>query len=312
MAEHFIPAGPETVAWGYFDARRPAVLEVASNDRVTFECLSGEPEDMPPADAGFALHPQHLDVHAQCERGRGPHFMTGPVWVKDAEVGDVLQVRIIDYEVSYNWGWNLIQPLLGTLPEEFPNFRRLHIPIDLEAGTYELPWGKRLPLRPFFGNMGVAPPASYGRISTAEPREHGGNFDNKDLVKGTTLYFPVWNEGALFSVGDGHGAQGDGEVCLTALETCMRGTFELSVRKDLSLKLPRAESQEAYITMGFHEDLDDAARIALHEMLNWIESLSGLSREDAYTLCSLTADMRITQLVDGNKGVHSVLPKVAL
>ena len=176
----------------------------------------------------------------------------------------------------------------------------------------KLPWGTDLPLRPFFGNFGVAPPPNYGRITSVIPREHGGNMDNKELVAGTTVYFPVWNQGALFSAGDGHGVQGDGEVCLTALETGMIGTFELILRKDLSIDFPRAESPSHYITMGLNEDLDDAAKQALRGMISWITAISNLSREDAYSLCSLTADLRVTQLVDVNKGIHCMLPKSAL
>tara|TARA_B100001971_G_C17846365_1_gene361178 strand:- start:29 stop:547 length:519 start_codon:yes stop_codon:yes gene_type:complete len=169
-----------------------------------------------------------------------------------------------------------------------------------------------LPLSPFFGIMGVAPPAAYGRIPSSTPREFGGNMDNKELVAGTTLYLPVWNEGALFSAGDGHAVQGDGEVCLTAIEASLSGTFELIVRKDLSLKFPRAESPTHYITMGMNEDLDDAAKQALREMIALLGEVAGLSPEDAYILCSLAADLRVTQLVDGNKGIHAMLDKAVL
>ena len=312
MAHHFLPATPETVAWGYFDAARAPVLEIDSGDTVTFETLSGEPEDMPPAAAGFEILPEHLEVHARCERGRGPHFLTGPVFVRGAEPGDVLEVRILSCELRQSWGWNVVEPLLGTLPEDFPNRRLLHMPIDIEAGTVRTPWGKTLPLDPFFGIYGVAPPAAYGRIGTAEPREHGGNMDNKELKAGTTLFLPVWNEGALFSTGDGHGVQGDGEVCLTALETAMRGTFEFHLRKDMTLLLPRAETAGEIITMAFDPDLDDAAKTALRQMIDLLSTEHGMDRGDAYTLCSLAADMRVTQLVDGNKGIHTVLPKSAL
>ncbi len=136
--------------------------------------------------------------------------------------------------------------------------------------------------------------------------------DNKELVAGTTLYLPVWNEGALFSAGDGHAVQGDGEVCLTAIEASLSGTFELIVRKDLSLKFPRAESPTHYITMGMNEDLDDAAKQALREMIALLGEVAGLSPEDAYILCSLAADLRVTQLVDGNKGIHAMLDKAVL
>ena len=309
-AQHELHASPETVHWGFFDASLPAVLRVDSGDRVTLHSVSGEPDDLPPEP--FEVPPETREIHAKCERGPGPHFMTGPIWVNGAEPGDTLEVRIIDCTLRGNWGWNIIIPLLGTLPEDFPQLRRVHIRLDQEAGIAELPWGGRLPLSLFFGVMGVAPPANYGRIPSVQPREHGGNLDNKELMAGTTLYLPVWNEGALFSAGDGHAVQGDGEVCLTAIEAPLSGTFELIVRKDLSLQFPRAESPTHHITMGLDPDLDDAAKQALREMISLLGEIAGLSPEDAYCLCSLAADLRVTQLVDGNKGIHAMLAKSLL
>jgi acetamidase/formamidase len=311
MAEHHtLQANPETVAWGYWDATREPVLRINSGDRVTLHSISGGPEDLP-TDHSIVV-PEQLEIHARCERGPGPHFLTGPIWVNDAEPGDTLEVRILDIQLRDEWGWNLIEPLLGTLPEDFPNRRHLVLPIDRTARSATLPWGIDIPLEPFFGNFGVAPPPNYGRITSTIPREHGGNLDNKNLVSGTTTYFPVWNDGALFSAGDGHAVQGHGEVCLTAIETGMTGTFELIVRKDLKLTFPRAESPTHLISMGLNEDLDDAAKQALREMINWITEFTNLSREDAYTLCSLAGDLHVTQLVDVNKGVHCVLPKALL
>ncbi len=307
---HELHASPETVHWGYFEASLAPVLSVESGDRVTMHCLTAEPEDLPRT--GFEIPPELTEVHARCERGPGPHFMTGPVWVDGAKVGDTLEVRILDVQVRVDWGWNLIQPLLGTLPEDFPALRRLHIHLDRDTMTAKPPWGGRIPLRPFFGVLGVAPPPSFGRISSVQPREHGGNLDNKELVAGTTLYLPVWNDGALFSAGDGHAVQGDGEVCLTAIEAFLTGTFELVLRKDLAVRMPRAESPTHYITMGLNEDLDDAAKQAVREMIALLVEITDLSREDAYTLCSLAADLHVTQLVDGNKGIHAMLPKSVL
>jgi acetamidase/formamidase len=311
MAQHHhLPATADSVHWGYWDAARKPVLRIGSGDRVTIESISGEPEDLPPDGAG--VRPAHREILERIERGPGPHLLTGPIWVEGAEPGDALEVQIEEVKLRESWGWNLILPLHGTLPEDFPKLRRIHVPIDTNAATARLPWGKELPLSPFFGNFGVAPPAQYGRITSIVPREHGGNMDNKELVAGTTVYFPVWNQGALFSAGDGHAIQGDGEVCLTAIETGLTGTFRLTVRKDLRITFPRAESATHYITMGMNEDLDDAARQALREMIAWIVELSDLSREDAYTLCSLTADLHVTQTVDVNKGIHCMLPKSAL
>jgi acetamidase/formamidase len=188
----------------------------------------------------------------------------------------------------------------------------VHLPLDEAAMTATMPWGGTLALSPFFGVMGVAPPSSWGRITSVIPRAHGGNMDNKELGPGTTVYFPVFNEGALFTVGDGHGVQGDGEVCLTAIETALTGKFRLSVRKDMHLSMPRAETPTHYLTMGFDEDLDDALKQALRDMIVWIGQLRGLSKNDAYMLCSLAADLRVTQTVNVAKGVHCVLPKAIL
>jgi acetamidase/formamidase len=304
---HLLRASPETVHWGYFDAKIPPVLTVASGDRVTIETMSGVPDVMP--GPPFEVPPELRALHERAEPRLGAHIMTGPVEVAGAEPGDVLEVRIIEIEPRIDWGFTYIKPLLGTIPEDFPKIHLLHSAIDREARMATLPWGLKLPLSPFFGVIGVAPPPVYGAITSVVPREHGGNLDNKELVPGATLYLPVWVEGARFSVGDGHGVQGDGEVCITALETCLRGTFELRVRKDLGLRFPRAETPTHYISMGLDADLDDAAKQALREMIALITERSGLSREDAYILCSLAADLRVTQLVNGHKGVHAMLAK---
>jgi acetamidase/formamidase len=306
-----IAATPRTVKHGFFDATVAPVLHVASGATVILETLSGEIDDLPD-DGTLTILPEHREVLEKSERGAGPHLITGPVHVAGATPGDVLQVDILDVALRQNWGWNIIKPLLGTLPEEFPDMRRVHMPIDVAAARVTLPWGTDLPLRPFFGIMAVAPPANWGRITSVIPRAHGGNMDNKELIAGTTLYLPVFNHGVLFCAGDGHGVQGDGEVCLTALETALRGTFRLTIRKDLSFALPRGESADWIMTMAFHEDLDDAAAMALREMISWIVDRRGISREDAYMLCSLACDLRVTQTVDGNKGIHCVLPKAAL
>ena len=158
----------------------------------------------------------------------------------------------------------------------------------------------------------MAPPQSWGRITSIVPRAHGGNLDNKELVPGATLYLPVFNEGALFSCGDGHGVQGDGEVCVTAIETALQGTFELIVRDDLSFTYPRAETPSHYITMGMDPDLDQCAVMALRDMIRLIRERTNLSAEDAYTLCSLAADLRVTQTVNGSKGIHVMLAKSLL
>ena len=220
-----------------------------------------------------------------------------------------MAIEILAIDPRQNWGYTRIRPLSGTLPEDFPMRRTWHTAIDRQRGIATVPWGAEIELAPFFGVMGVAPPPVYGAVTSIVPREFGGNMDLKELTAGTTLYLPVWNPGALFSAGDGHGVQGDGEVCVTALETALTGTFRLTLRKDMQFDLPRAETPTHQITMGFNEDLDDAAKTALRQMITLIGERVGLGREDAYMFCSLAVDMRVTQLVDGNKGIHAMLPK---
>jgi acetamidase/formamidase len=221
----------------------------------------------------------------------------------------VLEVRIKAIELNYDWGYNWSGPLAGALPDDFPQRRLMHITLDRKKMTGRLPWGMEVPLRPFFGVMAVAPPAAWGSVSTLPPRRNGGNLDNKELVAGTTLYLPIHVDEALFSVGDGHGAQGDGEVCVTAIETGLIGTFELVVHGDMALEWPRAESPTHVITMAFDTDLDDCVVIALRQMVDLVAERAGLDRQDAYALCSLAADLRITQVVNGSKGVHVMLDK---
>ena len=194
---------------------------------------------------------------------------------------------------------------------EFSPGRFLPSPWDLQARaemTCKLPWGATIPLRPFFGILAVAPPPNYGLCSSVEPREFGGNLDNKEFLVGTSLYLPVFVPGANFSCGDGHAVQGDGEVCLTALETCLAGTFELILHKK-KLEMPRAVTPTHYITMGLDPDLDDAAKQALRDMIRWLVEMKGWSSEEAYVFCSLASDLRVTQLVDGNKGIHAMVAR---
>ena len=315
-ATHRIGATPQTVRWGAFDASFPPVATIASGDLVVLECVSGGPEQIPPREGPFAIPPRLLAIHDAGVPRLGPHIVTGPVAVRGAEPGDALRVEIERIELGADWGFCGFRPLAGTLPEDFPYRRVLHIPVDRTARTCTVPVGPgvTLPLAPFFGVMGVAPPPEWGTISTKEPRAHGGNLDNKEIGEGAVLFLPVQVEGALFSAGDGHGVQGDGEVCINALEMCLTGHFRLSVEKgggakDPVLRFPRAETATHYISMGMNEDLDLAMKQALREMIAFIVSRTNLSAADAYQLCSLAVDFHVTQTVNGEKGVHGLLRK---
>jgi acetamidase/formamidase len=305
-------SGPETIHWGYWDGSLAPVLNVASGDRVTIECVSGNPEWMPPSSTSFEVLPELRDIHQQVKRGTGNHILTGPIFVRGAAVGDVLEVKILGIELRQNWGYNLFRAYGGTLPEEFPYYRIIHLSLDKTSNMATLPSGLKVPMRPFFGQLGVAPPKDFGRQNSKEPREFGGNIDCKELTAGSIIYLPVWNEGALFSTGDGHAAQGDGEVDGTAIETALTGTFEFHVRKDLRWRLPRAETATHLITFGLDADLDDAARQALHEMIDWIAGLTGIARDEAYALTSIAADLHVTQTVNFIKGVHAMIDKSIL
>ncbi len=240
------------------------------------------------------------------DRGPGGHILTGPVYVEGAEPGDALEVRVLSIDLPIAYGYNGCS---GFIRENCaPNGTRI-IPLDRKKMTAQFAPGITIPLRPFFGSMGVAPPPSAGRISSNPPWIHAGNLDNRELVAGTTLFIPVHVAGALFQVGDGHAAQGDGEVDQTAIETSMRGRLQLVVRKGMTLAWPRAETSTDYISMGTDEDLTKATRIAVQEMIDFLVATKGLDRHAAYQLTSIAGNVAITQLVDGKVGVHVKMPK---
>ena len=309
---HVLRSSPETIHWGYFDGGLEPVLTVDSGDRVVVESVSGNPEWMPAESTGFDILPELKDIHQRVKRGTGNHILTGPIYVRGAAIGGVLEVRILDIELRQNWGYNLFRAYMGTLPEDFPYYRLIHVALDKNSNMAVLPSGLKVPMRPFFGQLAVAPPKDFGRQNSKEPREFGGNLDCKELIAGSTIYLPVWNEGGLFSTGDGHAAQGDGEVNGTAIETALKGTFEFHVRKDLRWRLPRAETATHLITFGLNADLDDAARQALRGMIDWITVLTGICNDEAYSLSSFAVDLHVTQTVNNIKGVHAMIDRSIL
>ena len=307
-----LAATPQTVRIGQFDATFPPVLSVQSGETVTVECVSGRPSVLPAPESGLIVPEALAAILAAYPAPPAGHIVTGPIAVEGAETGDTLEIRIEAIEPGANWGYNVIRPLAGTLPEDFHETVLMHIAVDQARRVCTLPWGTELPLAPFFGVMGVAPPPALGTIGSKEPRLHGGNIDNKELVAGSTLFLPVWVPGGCFSVGDGHGIQGDGEVCVTALEMCLNGRFTFVLHKNTGLTYPRAETPTHFISMGMHESMDQAMKMALREMIAFISSRSNLSREQAYQFCSMAVDFHVTQSVNGEKGVHGMLKKGVL
>ena len=311
-ADHRLQPAPDTVVWGYYDAAARPALRIHSGDTVEVRTLTVaspsqlEQAGLPPDQVEPALREIHRKV---TDRGPGGHILTGPIYIEGAAPGDTLEVRIQKIQLAVPYATNTFRPGRGFLPDDFPYARFKLIPLDRERLVARFAPGIEIPLRPFFGSMGVAPPEANGRINSGPPWVHAGNLDNKELVAGTSLFIPVHARGALFEVGDGHAGQGNGEVDITALETSLLGTFQFVVRHDLPLRWPRAETPEHYITMGLHENLQEAAKLAVREMIDFLVQQKHLNRDDAYMLSSVAVDLAITQLVDGNVGVHAMLPK---
>lgn len=307
---HKLPASASTVVWGNYWAGTKPALRIHSGDTVEIQTVSGNPERLEAAGVAAGQIPQALrDIYRDVkERGPGGHILTGPICVEEAEPGDVLEVRIKNITLPVPWSYNAFRPGAGFLPDDFPYSRFKVVSLDRERGVARFAPGIEIRLRPFFGSMGVAPPAGMAKVDSAPPWVHAGNMDNKDLTAGATLYIPVHAKGALFQIGDGRAAQGNGEVDITALETPLNGVFEFHVRKGKPLRWTRAETATHFITMGFHQDLTEATKLAVRDMIDFLQE-KGLSREDAYMLTSVAVDLTITQLVDGNKGVHASCPK---
>lgn len=309
---HDLKASASTIVWGNYWSEATPVLRIKSGDQVQVHTLiTSNPERLEgaglPADQ---VEKELRDVQAipQKDRGPGGHLLTGPIYIEEAEAGDILEVKIKAIELAIPYGYNAIGQN-GFLSDEIFERKMQIIPLDKDKMVGHFAPGIDIPLHPFFGSMGVAPPKDVGKWNSAPPWIHAGNLDNKELVAGTTLFIPVYIRGALFEIGDGHAAQGNGEVDITAIETSLKGTLQFIVHKGKSLKWPRAETPTHIITMGCDRDLTAATRIAVREMILYMMQEKKLSQADAYMLSSMVVDVNITQLVDGNVGVHAMLPK---
>jgi acetamidase/formamidase len=307
-----VNATAKTVSWGYYGSMHPA-LTVHSGDTVVMQTLSTcgpndrliargvKAEDIPP------YNDEVYKNYPESEKGPGGHILTGPVAIAEAEPGDVLEVQIQKIAIDAPFACNGFGLHRGFLSMEFPYSRNRIVPLDREKMIGHFGPGIKIPLRPFFGSIGVA--GAAGKIGSTEPFAHAGNMDNKELVAGTTLFIPVAAKGAMFEAGDGHAAQGNGEVDITALETFLTGTFKFIVHKNRAMNWPRAETPTHYITMGFSPDLKEATEHALRDMIDFLVETKHMTRDDAYMLSSVAVDLDITQLVDGNVGVHAMCPK---
>ena len=310
---HRLEATPATVAYGYYWAEAKPVLRVASGDIIDVDTLlTNSPAGL--QNAGVApgriqnsLKTIVAEVTGE-RRGPGGHILTGPVYVEGSEPGDVLEVKVLSIDLAIDYGYNGCSGFIPANCDRSVGSRILAL--DRKAMTAEFMPGIVIPLRPFFGSMGVAPAPELGRVSSNPPGRHAGNLDNKELVAGATLYVPVFVPGALFEVGDGHAAQGDGEVDQTAIETSLRGRLQLTVRKNMRLVWPRAETPTDFISMATDPDLTLATTLAIQEMVDFLVTSKGLTRHQAYQLVSIAGNIAITQLVDRPAmGVHVKMPK---
>ena len=308
---HTLMPTPSTVAWGYYDAAAKPVLHINSGDQIVVGTLiTSSPTRLEGAGVAPADVEQSLrDIYAKVtNKGPGGHILTGPIYVNGADSGDVLEIHIRKIDLAIPYAYNAFGRTSGFLPEDYPYSRMRIIPLDKHTMLAHFADGVDIPLRPFFGSIGVAPDPALGRVNSAPPGMHAGNLDNKELVAGTTLYIPVHTAGALLEIGDGHAGQGNGEVDITALETSLVGTFQVIVRKDMHLTWPRAETPTHWITMGTDRDLVTATKTAIRQAIEFLMS-RGLRKDDAYMLVSVACDVNDTQLVDGNVGVHVMIPK---
>jgi acetamidase/formamidase len=310
---HRLEATPDTVANGYYWSDAKPALRIASGDIIDVDTLlTNSPQGL--ARAGVPddrIQSSLKRIVAEVtgdRRGPGGHILTGPVFVDGAEPGDVLEVKILSIDLAIDYGYNGCS---GFMPENCDRSAGIKIiPLDRKTMTATYAPGIVVPMKPFFGSMGVAPAPELGRVSSNPPSRHAGNMDNKELVAGSTLYIPVFARGALFEIGDGHVAQGDGEVDQTAIETSLRGRLQLTVRKDMKLTWPRAETATDYISMGFDEDLRKATTIAIQEMVDFLAETKHLTKHQAYQVVSIAGNVAVTQLVDKpNVGVHVRMPK---
>jgi acetamidase/formamidase len=310
---HRLEVTPATVAYGYYWSEAAPVLRIASGDIIDVDTLlTNSPAGLARAgvpDGKIQASLKTIVAEVTGDRkGPGGHILTGPVYVEDAEPGDVLEVKILSIDLPIDYGYNGCS---GYLPDNCEHDAPAKIlTLNRQKMTAEFEPGIVIPLHPFFGSMGVAPAPEAGRVSSVPPGHHAGNLDNRELVAGSTLYIPIFARGALFEIGDGHAAQGDGEVDQTAIETSLRARVQLTVRKDMKLTWPRAETATDYISMATDPDLVVATKAAIQEMVDFLIAEKKLTRHQAYQLVSIAGNVAVTQLVDKpNLGVHVRLPR---
>jgi len=308
---HELKPSAATVHRGFFDASLKPVLTIDTGDIVRLWTATGNPRYFESLGVPKEKIPPELYTAYEGAPGeaRDDHNLDGPIAVRGAEPGDTVEIRIRSIDLWLPIAAMSFRANKGSLPEDFPYSRDRVFFIDPAKRAIDFAPGVSVPVKPFWGVIGVAPPRSMGRVPSGPPNVFGGNMDNHDLQPGTSLFLPVHVPGALISIGDGHAVQGDGEVGMSAVETSLKGEIQVVLHKGMRITWPRAETPTHYMTMGLHEDLNQAAKLATREMLNFIVETKGVPRDDALMLLSAAMDLRVTQIVDGTKGVHAMMPK---
>ena len=296
---HLLPATMETTQWGWFNNAQPPVLHVNSGDTIVFETMMHSHNQVVPGTTIEQIKKLRTDFP-----GRGPHTLTGPVYIEGAEPGDVLKVRI-NKIVPRAYGTNFNVPgMFGEFPSKFPDGQVKYFYLDLERKVAEFAPGIEIPLRPFPGTLGVAR-AEPGQYSSVPPGRYAGNMDIRDETEGSTLYVPVFVKGALLWTGDSHAAQGNGEINLTALETAYKEmSVTVEVLKNMKLEWPRVEIKDAWITVGIDKDLNKALEILEAETTTFLMEQRKIDKAAAEKMMRASWDCRVTQVVDVNKGLH--------
>ncbi|HXF65070.1 MAG TPA: acetamidase/formamidase family protein [Burkholderiales bacterium] len=301
---HLLPATLETTQWGWFDNSQPPVLRVDSGDTIVIETMMHSHNQVVPGKTIEEIKKLRTD-----HPGRGPHTVTGPIYVNGAEPGDVLKVKI-NKIVPRAYGVNFNVPgMFGQFPKLFPDGQVKYLYLDWDRKVTEFLPGVFIPLRPFPGTLGVAR-KEPGRYSTVPPGEYAGNMDIRDLTEGSALYVPVHVPGALLWTGDSHAAQGNGEVNLTAVETAYKEmNVTVEVLKKVKLDFPRIETPRSWITMGFDQDLNKALDFVKEQTIRFLAEQRKITREQAAELMKKVSDCRISQVVNIKKGIHCLNPK---
>jgi acetamidase/formamidase len=311
---------PETVLWGYIAANLTPALTVKSGAVVEIEALSHQglttQYDPEKFFAGYGISagevlPDAKAVFSSVKRPKGAsvHILTGPIYIEGAEPGDTLEVRVLDVRFRVPYGVNNTGPGKGVLPKLLKEQSAKLIRLDLERRVALFSNDIEIPLNPFMGIMAVSPPTSLGMVSSTPPGAWGGNMDLKFLAVGSSLYLPVFNKGAQFFTGDGHAVQGDGEVDGGAIEISLAPKLQFVLHKGKSIKLPRVETATDYLLTGLSVDLNEAARVALQEAVDFLQDEKGMTAADAYALSSLAVDLGIGEAVDIVNLVYAKIPK---